>query len=199
MSPWVFLTELPIMALLVVCWRFNDKVDNLLGLYPLMIALMALIIYLAFYFFRLIEVSWEEIRDIGLFTRRDDAVISDGTALTILIGKRGRMSLALLDAKCTSPYDWVKPTDKPHELAMYRGSAVGGAKAAKRILKYFGVSDADVEAVISGSAFKAEYKYSTVSAEDGNEGREIRIDITATLTANGTPLKRAKAKEDAEV
>lgn len=189
MRPWVFLTELPLMVLLVVCWRLNDKVDTLMKLYPLIIALMALIIFLAFYFFRLVEVSWEEIHDIGLFTRRDDAIISEGVALSLLITKGGLIKLTLLGKSGAAAFDWVKPTDKPHELAMYRGNVYGGERAASKLLRYFG-AEADVEPILGKGSFAREYKYSKITATSTDEGREIRIDITETLLANGTPLKK---------
>ena len=189
MQPWVFLTELPAMALLVVCWHFNDKVEGLLKLYPLMIALMALIIFLAFYFFRLAFISWEEIHDIGLFTRRDEAVISEGNSLKLTLTKKGQIKMLLLGDRGVAGFDWMKPTDR-HELPTYRGNAYGGARALKRILRYFGADEDSLEAILGNSKFEAEYAYSRVSAVSSDEGREIRIDITATLTANGTPIKK---------
>ena len=190
MRPWVYLVELPIMALLVVCWRMNDEVDGLLKLYPLIIALAALIIFLAFYFFRLVEISWEEIRDIGLFTRRDEAVINKGTALSITLPKRGKMKIILLGDRGAAGFDWIKPGEKTHELPMYRGNAYGGAGAVAAILRYFGAGEGDIDTIIKGYAVSFTYKYSKVSAKDTEDGREIRIDITETLSVTGVPIKK---------
>ena len=58
MRLWVFLTEIPLIILLLVCKNVNEGMDELFGLWPLMIALGALIVFLAVYFFRLVSVSW---------------------------------------------------------------------------------------------------------------------------------------------
>ena len=190
MRPWVFLTELPIMVLLVICCRVNDDIDGLLKLYPLIIALAALIIFLAFYFFRLVEISWEEIRDIGLFTRRDEAVITRDTALVITLPKRGKMKLILLGDRGTAAFDWMKPGEGSRELPIYRGNAYGGARAAARVLGYFGAAEGDIDAILKGGAVSFTYKYSAVSAKNSDDGREIRIDITETLSVTGVPMRR---------
>lgn len=190
MRLWVFLTELPPMILLMICIRNNGEAAGLFKLYPLIVALMALIIFLAFYFFRLVEVSWEEIHDIGLFTRRDDAVIRKDTALTLLVTPKGKIKLTLLGALENAGFDWVKPTDKPHELAMYRGNVYGGDVAATKLLTYFGADEADLAKILGEGKFAAEYKYSGVEAESTDEGRLIRINVTETLTAAGTPMTK---------
>lgn len=202
MRLWAFLTELPPIILLLVCIRNNSSANGLFKLYPLILVLMALIIFLSFYFFRLCEVSWEEIRDIGLFTRRDDAIITEGTALSVLITpKRGQIKLVLLGKSVNAGFDWVKPTDTPPELPMYRGNVYGGERAAKKLLSYFGAEDdGDIEAILGNSDFRKDYRYSTVTAESTDEGRLIRIDINETLTAHGTPLKKpGKAAETAPI
>lgn len=196
MRLWVFLTELPPMILLMACIRNNSEATGLFKLYPLIVVLMALIIFLAFYFFRLVEVSWEEIRDIGLFTRKDDAVIAKDTALTMLLSKGSQVKLVLLGAPANAAFDWVKPTDKPHELAMYRGNVYGGKKTATKLLTYFGIDESDLEAVLGEGEFEKKYAYSAVNATNTDEGRYIRINITETLTREGTPLKMTKAPSE---
>lgn len=194
MRLWVFLTELPPMILLMACIRNNSESAGLFKLYPLIAVLMALIIFLAFYFFRLVEVSWEEIRDIGLFTRKDDAVIAKDTALTLQLTKGSQVKLVLLGAPSNAAFDWVKPTDKPHELAMYRGNVYGGKKSATKLLCYFGIDEGDLEAILGEGEFEKEYAYSAISASNTDEGRYIRISITETLTREGTPLTKPESK-----
>ena len=138
--------------------------------------------------------AWEEIRDIGLFTRRDEAVINKGTALSITLPKRGKMKIILLGDRGAAGFDWIKPGEKTHELPMYRGNAYGGAKAVAAILRYFGAGEGDIDTIIKGYAVSFTYKYSKVSAKDTEDGREIRIDITETLSVTGVPIKKTDAE-----
>ena len=54
---WVYLTELPVILLLVVAVRNNDAADNVGKLYPLIILLGAVIVFIAIYFFRGVIIS----------------------------------------------------------------------------------------------------------------------------------------------
>lgn len=194
MRLWVFLVELPLTALLFVCWKMTDKVESLLGLWPLIIALAALIVFLALYFFRLVEISWEEIRDIGMFTRRDSAIINEGKALVIRMMPRGGIKLTLLGPVGEAAlYDWTSDEDASSEIGMYRGNAYGGERAVRKLLTYFGAAEDDLDAILSEDGFRKDYAYATVSAAQTDEGREIRIDVNETLLANGTPVAKKKA------
>ena len=194
MRPWVFLTELPLMILLSVCWRYSPKVENLLGLWPLMIALMALIVFLAFYFFRLVEISWEQIRDIGLFTRRDSSTVNAGKTLSLTLLHNGKLRIALLGKVGEEAlFDWTSKEDAESEIALYRGNAYGGASALKKLLGYFGAAAEDLGAILGEGDFCARYAYSSVTATTRDEGREVRIAIEETLLSNGTPVKKKTA------
>ena len=192
MRPWVYLTEIPLMILLVICWNTSELVGGLVGLWPLIIFLMAMIIFLSIYFFRLVEVSWEEIRDIGRFTKGDSAVINEGRTLNIKLLSRGRIKLTLMghDGEYAG-FDWMKPEDgEPQDIAMYRGNAYGGERAAKRLLLYFGADEADFAGIFGEGRCEREYEFASVVATGEDDGRLISIRINRTLTRDGVPIEK---------
>lgn len=198
MRLWVFLTEIPLIILLLVCKNVNEGMEELFGLWPLMIALGALIVFLAVYFFRLVSVSWEEITDIGLFTRKDSSIIDAGKALVITLAPKGPIKLTLLGKVGEDAlFDWTSEEDRDVEIALYRGNAYGGRRAAKRLLTYFGAAEGDIDAILGGEDVSIGYLYSAVRASTTGAGREIRIEINETLLANGTPLTKPSVKKSA--
>jgi hypothetical protein len=190
MRVWAFLIEVPLMALLMICWNVNDQVDELLKLYPLIIALAAGIIFLAVYLFRLVEVSWEEIRDIGLFTRRDSGLISKGRVLELRLKAHGLVGITLMghDGEYAG-FDWMRPDEgAPSDIALYRGNAYGGKGAIGKLLRYFGADDAEVAGLIAMDIIKADFEYASATACRENDSLLIKISINETLMANGTPV-----------
>ncbi|MBR7116887.1 MAG: hypothetical protein IKC87_04180 [Clostridia bacterium] len=185
---WVFLTEIPLMLLLMICWSMNNEVEGLLKLYPLIIVLAAAIIFLPIYFFRAVSVSWEEINDIGLFTARDNALINKGKTLVIKLISRGRIKLTLWGHDGNyAGFDWMKPDDDDanRDIAMYRGNAYGGKRAVKALLSYFGASDEDVTRLLDGECDTLELAYTSLTAKRDDEGIEISIRMNATLLNTG--------------
>ena len=198
MRVWAFLIELPLMALLMVCWNVNDQVDELLKLYPLIIALAAGIIFMAVYLFRLVEISWEEIHDIGLFTRRDNGLISKGRVLELRLKAHGLVGITLMghDGEYAG-FDWMRPEDgKPVAIALYRGNAYGGKRAIAKLLRYFGADEAQAAGLVAMDITSAEFEYASAAASREDDSLLIRISINATLMANGTPVPEVPAPED---
>ena len=192
MRLWVYLSEIPLMILLAVCWGVNDKVEGILKLYPLIIFLAAFIIFLAVYFFRMMEISWEEIRDIGLFSAKDDAMINKGKRLSITMLSRGRLKIELIghDGEYAG-FDWLKPEDgEPSDIALYRGNAYGGRGAVKRILSYFGADESDFDAILRGEGFSREYEYSGVESDTVDGCVHITVSINETLASTGVPITK---------
>lgn len=183
---WVLLIELPIILLLLWAWNMNDATEGLLKLYPLIIFLMALIVFIPIYFFRLIEISYEEIRSIGWFSNRDSALINEGKTLTMKLLKGGKVKLYLVghDGEYAG-FDWLKPGDDedcPRDITLYRGTAFGGKGAVKSVLSYFGVSEEDFDAILGEDKVSFEYENVSLTAETSDEGREVNVRINVTLS-----------------
>ena len=193
MRLWAFLIEVPLMALLMICWNMNEQVDELLKLYPLIIALAAGIIFMAVYLFRLVEISWEEIRDIGLFTRRDSGLISKGRVLELRLKAHGLVSITLMghDGEYAG-FDWMRPDDgAPADIALYRGNAYGGKRAILKLLRYFGADESQAAGLVGMEIQTADFEYASATSSREDDSLFIRISINETLTANGTPLPEA--------
>ncbi len=182
---WVLWTELPLMLLLVISLNLNQNVGTLMKLYPLIIALIAGILFIPFYFFRLVSISYEEIRHIGYFTPRDSALINEGKVLRIKMLSRGRLKIYLIghDGEYAG-FDWLKPEDgEPSDITMFRGKAFGGRRAVCRVLSYFGVEKDDQELILTDDGFCRDYENVTVSTRHAEDGNEIDIRINVTLSS----------------
>lgn len=183
---WVLWIELPVILLLLFAWNMNGAVEGALKLYPLIIFLMALIVFIPIYFFRIIEISYQEIRSIGWFSNRDSAQINEGKTLRIQLLPRGKIKLYLVghDGEYAG-FDWLKPGDDedcPRDITLYRGTAFGGKGAVKSVLAYFDVSKEDYDAILGTERVAYEYENVSVSAETSEGGREISIRVNVTLS-----------------
>ena len=120
----VYWIEIPLAILLTLAIIFNSGATNLLKLYPLIVLCSLAIVFVFIFFFRLIELGWDEIRYVGLFSSRDRAVITEGKRLeltlerggaikTYLIGNDGKGNADLQAAGCTIGLDgFVKAVAK---------------------------------------------------------------------------------------
>ena len=70
----VFLIEIPPTVLLVPAIIYNNNVKTLMKLYPLIIALLGIIIFSAVYFFRAVKITNEEIRCVGPFSTSSNSL-----------------------------------------------------------------------------------------------------------------------------
>ncbi len=180
---WVFWIEIPLVILLIAAISFNAQTEGLLKLYPLIVVLIAAIIFVPIFFFRVISVSYAEIRYIGFFTSRDNALINEGKLLRIKMLKRGIVRLFLIGHDDTiAGFDWLKPgEDEPQDITLFRGKTYGGKWTARRILRYFGVNADDAERALSGEPFSGEYENVTVNTSHPEDGMEIDIKLTKTV------------------
>ena len=177
---WV---ELPLALLLTVALIYNKESDALLKLYPLIITIICGAVFVLFYFFRAIKISYDEIRFIGIFSSRDKAIITkDKTLILTMIG-RGRLQIRLFGNDGVLPeLDWIRNSKtEPIDIDLFSGKALGGTRKIKRILSYFGASSQDFGDIFACEDFEKQYKYVTVSSSVVNECKEIRIRMDQTV------------------
>ena len=55
----MYLTELPLIALLLICINYNSGVETVFKLYPLIFALTGGIIFIFIYLYRTIDISYD--------------------------------------------------------------------------------------------------------------------------------------------
>ena len=174
---WFYLTEIPPIVLMIFAIIYNT--DDGIGLYPLIVFSAAVAIMIFIYFFRMIVISNEEIRSIGLFSSRDSAVIEKDTKLQITIESGGNLHVALLGKRKMPDFSWSKIEDYPScDVNIYRERAVGGKSAVARILKYFEVSSADIDCALKSDSFEKDYDYFTFSSIQGENSKQITLSFT---------------------
>jgi hypothetical protein len=134
----LFWVVLPPIILLIPTVIFNDSVKTLMHLYPLMIALAALIVFFAFYLFRAVSISKKEIKCIGPFSSKELVKIKEGRTLLITIQKKRRLKLELFGSNDDGEgsYEWLK-NEEPTEINLFRATVNGGVKTAEKIIGYF--------------------------------------------------------------
>ncbi len=137
-KPMLFWVEVPPIILLIPTVMFNSGVKTLMKLYPLMLALSALIIFFVFYLFRAVSISKKEIKCIGPFSSKDSSKIKSGRTLVITVMKRKRLKLELFGKNDDGEgsYAWLK-NEEPCEINLFRASINGGVKTAEKIIRYF--------------------------------------------------------------
>ena len=164
--------------------RFNDHVDGGVKLYPLIIFSIGAIIFTFVYYFRLIAISYSEIKYIGRFTTRDSATINAGKTLVIDVLEKKRVSIQLYGNEGYDPsIKWLTSEDgSVKDICLFRGKVFGNEKVAINILYHFGVDSAeDINAILDKDGFSKTYDNVTVTSLTENEHRQIRIKFDKTV------------------
>ena len=154
----MFWVMVPPIVMLIPVIRFNDGVKTLMKLYPLMVALVGLILFFAVYLFRAVSISKKEIKCIGVFSSKEMAKIEPGRTLVITVPKKRRIKIEIfgMNDDSESSYAWLK-NDEPCEINLFRATVGGGIKTAEKIVRYF------------------ENDKNTVSSEKNEENKIFRI------------------------
>ena len=178
----VYLTELPLIALLVFAIIFNDKADTLFKLYPLITALILGIIFIFIYFLRFVKISTDEVRCIGLFTSRDSTALKKDRRLVITLKKHKRLLVEVFAIGEAPLLDWVNPEEyRDSELNVFRAKTLGAKRSAKKLLSYFDIDESDFEKILDGESFEKEYEAITLFAITGENGKVISLKFNETI------------------
>ena len=138
-KPMMFWVEVPPIILLIPTVMFNNSVKTMMKLYPLMIALSALILFFGFYLFRAVVISKKEVKCIGVFSSKEMAKIQSDRTLVITVIKKRRLKLELFGKNDDGEgsYAWLK-NEEPCEINLFRANINGSMKTAKKIADFFG-------------------------------------------------------------
>ncbi|MBO5879859.1 MAG: hypothetical protein J6Q68_04845 [Clostridia bacterium] len=180
----LYLIEIPLIILLVLTCSYNSNAQHVFKLYPLIVFLSLGIIFILVYFFRVISLSFEEVRYHGLFSSRDHAPINkDKEVILTLRGKR-RLTVELFGNDGKAPeLDWIKDNEnyKITDIYLFRGKAIAGKQKVKRILSYYGVDDEGRRAAIENDEFSADYEFVSLKSKKAEGVTEIRIKMKETV------------------
>lgn len=178
----LYLIELPLILLLTLAIIFNNSVESPLGLIPLIVALAIFIVFVFVYFFRLVIISGEEIRVVGVYSSKDRATINEGKTIVLTMKRHGRILCELYGVDDAPSLDWVSKEDfEDLEINLFRAKAVGTMLAVKRVLRYFEVSTDDFDELLSFDGREKVYENVSVHTEVINEFRTVKIKLLKTL------------------
>ena len=179
----MLLTEIPLIAVLVLAIIFNDRAGAFPKLYPLIIATSLGIVFIFIYLFKLIIISYEEIKIIGRFSSQDKAIINKGKTLILTLRERGRLIITLFGNDGERPaFDWTQGEDyTPVDINLFREKAEGGERSVRKILSYFEIPKVDVDAILTEDGFTGEYESFNVWTEKLEGKRNVYLKFTKTV------------------
>ena len=179
----MYLTEVPVILLFFIALHYNKYSENIFKFYPLLVFLVICACFIFIYLFRLISISFEEIRYHGLFSSRDRADITEGKELIITLLPKGKLKVELFGNDGTLPeYSWIKEDDgKPFDIFLFRGRAIGTRRTALAVLRYFGVNEEDSLSVFRDESFSGEYEFVTLVSKREEEKTVIRLKMKKTV------------------
>lgn len=119
---------------------------------------------------------------IGPFSSKDSSVINEGKTLIITRRSSGRISLDLYGNNgVNADLDWLRDVRTVRDIYLFKSNVVGGVGTIKSILRFFGISEADADMLVSAEEAYREYPDYTVSVSCPNDAQEIRIKFTNTI------------------
>ena len=179
---WIYLTEIPLIALLVVAITYNDEVEGIWQLYPLIITLIVGITVIFLYFIKIMVISKEEVVSTTVFSGTDRAELFEGSAIVIGKVSRFRISVEVFGHAEDKPiFDWQKDGGRiMTELNLFRGKAVGGTATLKQILKYFGADSEIAAELVAGSGSFSD-DFVNIYSQNGEKYPKIRIEFKKTI------------------
>lgn len=179
---WVFLTEIPPITLLIIAINFNSEVDTLTRLYPLIITLSALIIFIAAYFFRAVVIGYDAIKCIGPFSSKDKAIIAKEKSLVITILPKRRIRLELFGSgeDLAKSCKWLSG-DELSSINLFRAKANGSENTVRRILNFFDVPKETFALLIEKDGYTEDFENVRVISDTVNEAKTIKIEFKNTI------------------
>ena len=175
-QPWVYATELPVIAIFFAALYANSLTETKTSFLPLVVAMALAFLFILVYFTRFVSLSTEEARQIGLFGSKDREFLKENSVLIIKLRPFGNMKLELWGGNPDMPaFDWMKADDVNfREVCLFREKAIGGIGSAKRILSYYTVPK-DSLAGLENEGYFFENDTVSVSTEKKNEVYEIKV------------------------
>lgn len=179
--PTVYLTEIPVLALLAIVISVHDTATSIVKYYPLEIFLGAVAILIAVFFFRAVLISKDEIRAVGWFSGRDKATIEEGKTLVFTLASKKRLTVELYEHSDNAPaLPWAG--DVSGDINLFRSHTRGDLKTVHRVLRYFGLTNDEADALLAELPEKeVAFENVSVSAEAKHDVIVYRLLVLQTL------------------
>ena len=178
----MYLSEIPLILLFTVVYHYNGYHDGLLKFYPLMVVIGLTMLFILLYFFRMISLSFDEVRDHGLFSSRDRAILNKDKKLVIEVHPHRILRVYVYGLDGGVPeLPWTGGEDYVQEdLCLFRGKALGGLSTVRRILTFYGADKETADALLSGDTC-AENDLVAFDSRVGGDFPTFRITFKVTL------------------
>ena len=181
--PWVLWCEIPLSFLLILSIKHNNSITSTpFKLYPLIAVTVLAMIFAIIYFFRVVKISLEEVRAIGVFSSRESAMVNEGKILVLRLENNNAIGISLIGNDGVTPgFDWLKTTgDAPRNISLFRERAYGSRGSVISLLSALGISRTESESLID-SDFSAVGECVSAISFINKDAREINITITKTV------------------
>ena len=159
-----FWTIIPAVFLLIVAIIYNDDVDSVFKLYPLIVALSGVIVFMLLYFYRAVIISHDDLRCVGRFSSREYSTIKPRNSLVITVMKRKRASIELYGINDTKDFDWSSEDDAV-EINLFRARTNASPKTIEKIITYFGFTGEEAHLALSEEGYAAESDEATLRTD----------------------------------
>lgn len=159
-----FWTIIPAVFLLIVAIIYNDDVDSVFKLYPLIVALSGVIVFMLLYFYRAVIISHDDLRCVGRFSSREYSTIKPRNSLVITVMKRKRASIELYGINDTKDFDWSSDDDAV-EINLFRARTNASQKTIEKIITYFGFTGEEAHLALSEEGYAAESDEATLRTD----------------------------------
>jgi hypothetical protein len=179
---WYFMVCLPPLFVFILCLIYHPRTTTKIGLFPLEFAMLAVIAFSIMFFVRTVRISYEEVRMTGIFSDHDHMDLVLGREVILVRYPHNNLGIYVYGEDLSEEAFWLL-NEKPKEHILMRARAVGGERAVKRVLLYFGISEEIAQEVLSKPDCKHEDEY---------------VDVT-TLTVDEKPVVRIHLKKEFEV
>ena len=175
----MFISEIPVVFLLVIAIKYNGEVKSPLGLIPLIVLLSCIAVFIVVFLFRFILISKKEIRIIGLFSSKDSCKFEENK---ITVKKGHYVYLEVWGKDAAPEFEWINKNDPlEREVRLFREKYVGGAGSVKRILRFFQVPSDDLQSFLGTPTYEKKYGEVSVLSQIDEGNRQICVKFLSTL------------------
>lgn len=181
--PLMFLTTLPIFIVLALAIIFNGYFEGFVKLYPLIFVCVACIVFIFMYLLRVIVITSDEIKIVGIFSSKDRAIINKNKSLIIKQRKNKRLRIILFGNDGRRPsLDWANKDDfTPVDINLFSEIGYGGTPTIKRVFRYFGIDGAVIDDLILKDEYSIELPLYKISKSTSDKRFEYRIKFLETI------------------
>ncbi len=178
---WVIIPMLGTMSLALA---YNSYADGLLKFYPLIVFLGGCVIFTVVYLFRVVGMSFAEVKTVGLFSSRERVMINEGRTLTLTLLPKKKLLVELYgNDGVIAELDWLRTDEdgKIPDINLFREKALGTKKTLAATLRFYGVPKDTAEKLLENGGEYADELISVSSAENEQGKTCISINFLKTV------------------